>query len=138
MPHDVKITWDVGVPDEVRASVEPLLADGLRLVPRWVADLAVEWVSDGEELASMSTQVEYRRATLTIHPNFLAQALPERQQVLRHEMLHLVTQPIVDVLADLIDACKVDKKMEAWAIEQSRRAKEGLVCDLEILLRTLA
>jgi hypothetical protein len=106
-------------------------------VPGWVADLHVMWdENDNESRATMTTQQEYRQATLTLAAAFLSDPVEKRAQVMRHEIMHLPTQPLVDVLASLLDACGVDDKLKAWAMEQIRKAQEGAVCDLEIMLRT--
>jgi hypothetical protein len=131
-----RVEWKPDVPAEVRAAVEPLLPDAVRFAPGWLADLTLAWDDgDGESCAKMTTAPEYRMATLAISASFLSQPARARAEILRHEVLHAVAQPVIDVLANIADAAALDEKTRDWAITVIGKAREGLVCDLEIMLR---
>ncbi len=84
-------------PPEIISAVQSALEPCTWLRPAWCHDVCVTWnprISDCT--ASMESDFRYRRACLRICAQFMDQTEAERINVLRHELLHISTSPIVD------------------------------------------
>lgn len=137
MSRTVKVTW--ALPDGMRRTVQPHLRPLLVRLPEWCRGLYIcfdgepdEPQGDGRQaIARMVVEVEYRRAKLVLGPPWLDQTEEERVVTLRHEMMHVVVQPMVDVFHRAIAHLEEkDPRLHALLVETHRHAWEGVVCDL--------
>ncbi len=95
--EDGKFSYLQDWPEEVLPVVRKALSDCVWLVPAWCHDVCVTWnpmVND--RAADMESEFQYRRARLRICAQFLDQTEEERLNVLRHELIHISTSPMVD------------------------------------------
>jgi hypothetical protein len=137
-----RVVWGRLVPDEVRASVEPLLVPRLRILPPWCRVLNVHWQADDEPdergdnvSAAMTSRVAYREAVLEINATWLGLNETDRALTIAHELAHCLVAPIDDVFDRTIAHLrKVNRALHGELTEAYRVALEGVVCDLGAVL----
>lgn len=122
-----------GLPVEVFDAINPHLQRWALLVPSWCREVNILW-DDADDNGALCIKVhyEYRRADLTVLPNFLSMSEPGRREVaVIHELLHIVTEPMINTARDLRDTLvKAHPEMETWADEMIRHSNESVTCDL--------
>lgn len=136
-PHTsgLAVLWADEVPAEVRPAIAAALEEAIDVLPRWLTEMSVRWASGSSALAEMNTQADYRRAILTVHAGWLEISPAERVEVIQHELVHVLVQPVVDVLHNVLDACEAPEAVQRFAKEQIRRAWEGATCDVTDAIR---
>jgi hypothetical protein len=129
----VRCIW-LGVPDEVRAALDPHLDYAEPLAPRWLELMTVKFEeSDGTNMLAISPDPEYRQARLHVYPVFLKQSQKDRRLAVLHEFVHVAYEPAARVFQSLLAATvDEDDAMHGWAMEEHRKAMEGCVTDLEL------
>lgn len=130
-----RIRFTPGTSDEVRAAIEPHLLKWAFLIPSWCHEVNVTWRDDHTNGAlNIVVHYEYRRADLTICPNFMSIPL-RRERCVVHELLHIITQPIVNTANDIRDVLEKDSpRLAEWATEMIRHSDESVTCDLTAIL----
>lgn len=128
------------VPVEVRAALEPILAELEWMVPGWVQKVLFKWESNPEGPATMSirTSFEYRWCCVTVNPYFLNTAPERRLEGVIHELLHAFTCPWADWMEHTLGALLPDEgdaKLRAVLDEELRQRHEGFVQDMAYALR---
>lgn len=121
----------INVPAEVADAVTPILRAWSHLVPAWVYEINLMWADEANEGAlSITAHYEYRRADLFVHPNFISH--PERREPnLVHELMHIMTEPLLNVVCDLRDQLiERQPDLKPYVKEQIRYAVESVTCDL--------
>ncbi len=127
------LAWDIGIPPNIRPAIETALHPALAAAPSWCGELSVFYQTAGENggMAEMFMHPEYRRASLYVYAPWLALTVPERAEVVQHEVVHLAVQPMKNAMDDLLEAFPdAPPPLQQWARKQFRRAMEGAVCDL--------
>jgi hypothetical protein len=135
MTRTSKINFTPGTSDEVRAAIEPHLLKWEFLIPAWCHEVNVTWKDDDLNGAlNIVVHYEYRRADVTICPNFMS--IPHRRERnVVHELLHIVTHPIVNTARDIRDRIdKTNPSLADWANEMIRHSDESVACDLTAVL----
>jgi hypothetical protein len=130
-----RIDWGKQVPSEVRAAVEPILTQWLRVVPSWCHVLLVDWdeapEGDDNTQATTESRPAYREAVLTIGALWLRSDAEDRASIIRHELAHLATAQMDDVFERMLAQFKKrDAALHADFKEQWRQALEGATCDI--------
>lgn len=128
------LRWYPDVPHDIRAALQPLLERWAWLLPTWVHGVVVYYDANDSGSMHCSPAQEYREFKLTVCAGWLVAEQEVREELVRHELLHTVVQPLPDMVTDLIDSF-VPEAQRAYFYEQRRMAMEGVVCDLEYLLR---
>lgn len=120
-----RIRYTPGLPDEVRSAVAPHLERWAFLIPSWCHELNVIY--------------EYRRADLTVLPNFIS-CLPDRRaRDVVHELLHIIIEPMQRVAKDLRERLVAEcPPLGAWSSEAIRFADESVTVDLTEMVLSLA
>ena len=121
-----RIDWSPSVPKEVAAIVAPMLDRWRCALPTWCHDLRILFDTELEEPAETQPQMEYRFAEITIGPDWLTEDAVARENILLHEICHLLTAPLVDFVDDALEV----EGDDALAAIVFRRAYEGTVQDL--------
>lgn len=99
--QDGKLVYLQDWPDEVLPAIREAVAQCAWIVPAWCHEVCVTWhpmITD--RAADMESDFRYRRARLRICAQFMDQTGEERVNVIRHELLHISTSPIVDFAAE--------------------------------------
>lgn len=139
--HPLLVRWAF-MPTEVRQALRPLLAHCICLVPGWCHSLLIGFDADvgGGTAASMTPAPEYRTATLYLYPRWLSQSPPERERILRHEFIHLLTDPLkveAITIAENFISITEQKAAYLYATEQIRQRAEGVTQDINRMLGLL-
>lgn len=101
--HRPEITYDPTMPDEIRKAVSPLVEKWAWLAPSWVRTLDVSNETEGDYYARVTTNFDYRRASIFVAPQWLEESNEEREHYLVHEFCHLFQSPLVNWIQRLID-----------------------------------
>jgi hypothetical protein len=130
-----KIYFTAGISDEVRTAVEPHLKKWAWLIPAWCHEVNVTWRDDDTNGAlNVDVHYEYRRADIQVLPNFLS-CVERREANVVHELLHIVTHPLVNTARDIRDRLdKANPTLADWANEMIRHSDESVTCDLTALV----
>lgn len=124
------IDYRPGIPPEVRGAIEPLLTCWQGVLPSWCHTLNVIWSEADTGALSIRTQYEYRRATLTVYPNFIT-CPDKRERDVIHELMHVLLEPLANVMTDMRDElAEKCPDVKRWAEEAARYGEESAVCDL--------
>lgn len=140
MHGHLKIHYSGGLPEGIRALVEPLVLEFGWLLPAWVTELRVLWSEEVDGAAAlMETSAEYRFCKLVVRPDFIATDFATQREYIVHEMIHPALQATKLVQHELLEALDVERENPAlarWACEQIRKANEAATQDLaDALLR---
>lgn len=131
-----KFTFDAAVPAEARDALRPYLDAYAWLVPAWCHRVYVYWLAsdgeDGDTDAEVNPMFDYRYAKLTFYANWLAGPPERRGAVVAHELLHIVTNPLMRYIRRVAkDAFEEDEpKLFAHVEEGLRERCEGVIEDL--------
>ena len=93
--------------------------------------LFVGWEADNAEFsATMRTDKDYRFARLTICGHFLSE--PKADEMLYHELIHCVSQPMVDFMREVIEITVPDNEslLRQYLEKELARHNEMLAQDL--------
>lgn len=135
-PSASKIKPAPHLPEPVWQSVQPILEGYAVLLPQWLHTLNVQWdESDTTNAASITIYEEYRRADLSICPNFMSRPDKQKEQIL-HEIVHLYTDHLHNQVERLIRALPKGAAREVER-EQSRLNVERGTCDLAYVIADL-
>jgi hypothetical protein len=131
------LDFDMRVPPEVAASARPLFLRWLHLAPTWCHTLVILWddapgsSAAGTEAARVTAAPEYRRGTITLCSSWLTEEPGQREEMVRHELQHLVTWPLQQLWTDVSAIVrKGNKELGAALDERWRLALEGCTQDL--------
>ena len=121
----------VDVPREAKDALKPHLKRWGHLIPSWCHELTVAWKPlDEDAEAQVECEIEYRRATLTVNPTWLHESEAARAIVIRHELLHLVLEPMALFTQEMLKRCVADDSaFSGWIQDQWRICYEGTVED---------
>lgn len=134
-----KVSWNHDVPQEIRDSILPHIRRWEHLVPTWIHDLRVAWEPEGVYSMLNSSYHEYRYARITVCGNWLTAAYDERDDAVRHELLHITLHPMTDWTKDLIERLgDGDERLQGWLLSEWQERLEAAVCDLEHATREFA
>ena len=84
----------------IRADIGPLLP----LVPGWCRTLTVRYRPKGKggTIASVFARMEYRTATIRLHPIYFSDGPGERREHLLHELAHVILWPLSHVADGMV------------------------------------
>ncbi len=136
----MRIQYRPDVPSEIREAVDPLLRRHASLVPTWCHEVVVFYdAENGDDVANVRVLHPYRFAQVTICPPWLRQTAEDREQAIRHELIHIPLAPMTDFVKDLIERMGgEDGRFCEWVQDQWRERFEGAVCDLERAVQQIA
>jgi hypothetical protein len=120
-----KIHFAPDTSEEVRAAIEPHLLKWSFLIPAWCSEVNVTWRDDDLDGAlSVIVHYEYRRADISVLPNFLSSPHRRERNVV-HELLHIVLGPMLNTERDLRNALGKDRPdVHSWAEEMIRHSND--------------
>ena len=99
----IDVTWRTDFPLEVRSALEPMLERWGALLPMWCQDFIVSY--DGSRDAQMAVTVNYRNrwVILRVTGLWIENSKEERENSLRHEMIHVLLEPMAVAVARIIE-----------------------------------
>lgn len=128
------------VPDELEAGIRQHVDAELDLLPSWVAEVDVNFTTDSEDVpcAQMRPHPDYRRAKLTIGPDWVNCSTRYRTVVIRHEFMHVQLAPLHAFAVRLLDlAGRGNDALDSELRAGFRTALEQTTVDLEALATRL-
>jgi len=130
--HRPEIDYGIELPPEYKAAVEPLIAKWLWLAPSWVRTLDVHYDNSATEAAAwVTTNFDYRRATIYLTGGWLYEEDPEREYMLVHELCHLFSSPLVNWFQRYINRTTEDESLLAGELnDRLAEHVEGCTVDL--------
>lgn len=132
-----KFVYEMDWPEHELAAFRPLIDSCEYLVPSWCNRVRVLWCPKmNKAYATMNSELKYRRATLNISPCLSDLGDEERQKIIRHEIIHISTIPLVEFAEKTIKNLAGDRddirKVLNRELEQYH---EGMTEDLAHCLR---
>lgn len=135
--------FDKSIPKEISKVLPVLFKQNAFLVPGWCHEVRVFWDSNPEEdggYASDSpaythTNYEYRHAEVWICPTFLDHSDYDKEQIVKHELGHIITAPLVDYVHSIFGMLDLDETLEEVIKTELQRHTEAVTEDLTIALR---
>jgi hypothetical protein len=112
-PLTFSVTYAGAMPREVLTELKALVRRYSHTVPRWCAELRVEWATERDPeaealeagaVAVCRPRYDYRCATIAIFPVWLEHTPAERRQYFRHELRHIVGAPLLNAAHDVLDS----------------------------------
>lgn len=99
----IDVTWREDFPPEVRSALEPMLERWGALLPTWCQDFIISY--DGTRDAQMAATINYRNrwAILRVTGLWLDNPPAERENSLRHELVHILLEPMDSVMRRIIE-----------------------------------
>lgn len=91
------------LPDEISATVMPLVDSHTDVLPGWVVELDILWDETHETVAKMRPHIDYRRAKLTIGPTWVNATHEMRRRTIIHEFMHVQLGPLHQMGVRLLD-----------------------------------
>lgn len=136
-PHrDLIVNYD-SMPPRIRAQVEAVLVPLLWIVPPWCRTLGIELTTlDGDSMASVNVDEEYRQAWIRLDDGWLAAEPEDQRRYLGHELIHIMLEPMASLGPRLLDAVRDELRDAAFNVlqEQWSRVVESVTCDLDRVL----
>lgn len=96
-------TWESDVPPEIRAAVEPLLQRWWVMVPGWCEEFTVKYSAKRDARMAVSVNYRNRWALLIVTGQWLQDAPEERENSLRHELVHILVEPLTAGVRRIIE-----------------------------------
>lgn len=133
-----RVWWSKSVPPEIREAVEPHVERWAFVLPGWVHELGISYDPNSANCAETKGDIAYRRAHIYVGPHFVQNEGPDREEIIRHELAHVVLHPLTDWTKDIVSRLAGDdERLAEWLREEWRQRLEGATCDIEAaLLRT--
>ena len=125
------------LPDELSATVGPIVDANLDLLPNWIVELNILWDDEGG-VAKMRPHIDYRRAKMTIGPQWIDASAPFRRRTIMHEFMHCQLGPLHILATRLVEmAGKDNVALTEELHEQLRIALEQTTVDVTALVERL-
>ncbi len=139
-----KFWFDGSLPKEVLESCRDIFLANEDLIPEWCHEVIIKWDSDADNnsdetiSAYVVTSYCYRNATIHLCPQFLS-ALPEvKQTIIQHELFHIVSQPLIEYVKDVVGIMtKDDKVLKKIIWHQISEKMESMTEDLTNILKKI-
>ena len=129
----LRLEWIDDTQPDVRGILEELLA--VAVLPSWLQQLYVAYDPEkGDEKASVSPELAYRRATLTFG-SLLKYTEQDRQDTVVHEGVHVFLTPIEEVVERMIPL--LPKEQRGLLRKLYDTAVEATTTDLTYAIRHL-
>jgi hypothetical protein len=126
-----RIYWTNDVPAEVRAALEPMLDRWTGLLPTWLHDLVVDYSATEQAGMLMGVEFHYRRANLIVTGQWLTCPPEEREEMLRHELSHIILGPLQDIALDIVRRLTdEDDALADYLRQEVMNRVEGVTCDM--------
>lgn len=133
--RDGKVLYVQDWPEEILPAVRAAVNETAWLIPAWCNDLIVTWnPTVDDRAADMESNFDYRNARMRICAQFIDQTEAHRVEILRHEMLHISINPLVDYCKRTIERLLPDETNRAFRetiYDVMDTRNEGCVEDLE-------
>lgn len=124
------IDWMEPMPSEVRRALEPMLDRWLPLLPTWVQSLSVEYASESADVMHVRIHYTNRWAVIGVTGSWLKYDDDERQNALRHELMHVCVEPLRRAARNAIEATTDEGPAQSLAITTLNEGLESTVEDL--------
>lgn len=128
-----EIVFDLEFPKEIKKEVEFILKKLQPVIPNWLTTLRLHYYQVDVEksiAASILVQQEYRIADLSIHQvYFSVKTFKERADILSHEIAHLYSAGLVDVVNTLVKQLPHESAKDI-SLEYARIASEACTEDI--------
>ena len=115
-------------PREICKAVKPHMEAAAYLIPGWVEELSIEYDADTTSFMLTKSSFQYRRAIIVIGSAFLTQTDEERRATVFHELMHVLTAPVWNLMTDLVK--QIPESSREFALSQAEQTIEGAVEDL--------
>ena len=113
-----KIVIDGEVPSDISKGLPALFEKNSYIIPDWCSEVRVIWDASPEDEdgnasdapAYTDTQYEYRFATVAICPSFLAESVEAKDKIIKHELGHIITSPIIDHIFQVLEILDLEEE----------------------------
>ena len=132
-----KIDYHPDLPLEIKEPLDKLINKWNWICPPWLKELSVvDAFHDDSARLSITTNPEYRSATLFVGPSWIRGDEQQREDDIVHELLHIIVAPLSNFGITLIDKTLGPDApvFESWAKEQHRLAIESVMSDLQHIM----
>ena len=130
------IAWDVSVPDEIQATVGPLIKAYWHLLPGWLNEVIIEYTGDEDNnvVATTSGLYDYRFGRIEFTHTWLELSADARREIIVHEIIHLLLVPSQDQVQVYRNFVEKNMEMNAALVamfeEQLNRGVEASTEDI--------
>lgn len=137
-----KISFDDNFPKEVAKGLPELFNSNAYVIPGWCNAVLVTWDSEptdeNGDLSSIpaytETHYEYRHATVYICPTFLDQIPSEKDRIVKHELGHIITAPLVDYINQALELLELEENVNSLIMHGVQQNMEAVTEDLTHVL----
>lgn len=132
-----RVQFEDRFPNEQRAVILRLIEENEWIIPSWIEQITIEFWQPDRPNISMRTILleEYRRFRILVCPEWLLSEEEDRASDLRHEFIHIVTDPLYQVALKLVNMLDDDSDIKKWASEELRHGVERSTVDMEYALQ---
>lgn len=128
-----KIAFDSGFPKELRASFKRDLKILLPLAPR-IYRVKV-YLGNEEGQASIQVLLQYHHANIHISPSFFKMDASERWEVLVHEVVHALTDPLYNESTIIVESFfEEDSATKGYTLNRLEELNEEIVDSIALVL----
>ena len=124
------VDWMEPMPTEVRVALEPMLNRWMPLLPTWVQSLSVEYEAESANVMHVRTHYTNRWAVIGVTGSWLKYDDTERQNALRHELVHVCVEPLRRAARNAVEATAEEGPTRALALKTLEEGLESAVEDL--------
>jgi hypothetical protein len=131
-----KFIYSETIPAEILPVVKEKFEKYEYLVPGWAKEVRIYWKPEGssEKLTSADTigDFAYRFGIINICPGFLSEVDSDREDTVIHELIHVLTAPLVNFYGQLLHYLDLTEsgKTKEFVDEQFSEKLEGMTVDL--------
>ena len=131
-PRDIDVFWQP-MPEGIRTMLEPYVTKHLHVAPVWCRKLTIGYATSSDAvrtLAEITTDCEYRQASVVFYSLMLMEPEIERERTVLHELLHIAVAPLSDWTHSMISDLVEDGAMKSHLLKEATQRMEGTVQDL--------
>lgn len=127
----VEVEFHPSFPKSLKKETLAALKDILPLAAIEISTLRVTMTND-DNLATISVVRPYRRATLALSQEFFDYDAKEKRETLKHEMGHVILDPLTREMARVVNFYVEDPKTKAAIMEHFEEEEDRVVEGLAI------
>lgn len=137
--------FDENIPSSMRKELIELFKTNAYIIPDWCSYVHVAWeaepLDDSNNIVSCpaytSTEYPYRKAVVKICPSFIDEDDFGKDHIVKHELGHIITSPLVDYIENVLGMLDLEESTESIIKDSLQTYSEAVTQDLTNILKSL-